>query len=303
MTPRSRRPGVSILGLSLVLGILGACSSASEEATSPPAATEAGEPAVAGDDGLSQAIETANVPCSTLPPWSGGVDVLIWIVNTATADEIAQIDAELAASPVVEAVTFFDQSETFAEFQDFSGDTPILGVDMDVADMPTRFAVRVTDPADDNSRAIVQAFDPRLVVESVTAMPELCANPNFDAGTVCAELGLPSPATVFLDPSASQASIDRVGQALGEVDTFDSLTFTSQEEASAGFSEALDPIGLDETFQEQLVQDTDASDLPASYTLDVVPGTEQEALIDELRRDREVFAVLYLPGGCVRNDN
>lgn len=110
--------------------------------------------------------------CDRIEEWEGGVDAIVFLEPEATAQQIAAIEATLAADGSL-AYVFVDQTAAFEEFQALFSNSDQIRTSVTVEEMPASFRVSVADGAAlDNDSALVQALQVEPVVNDVVLSSE-----------------------------------------------------------------------------------------------------------------------------------
>lgn len=100
-----------------------------------------------------------------------GVDVIVFLQPDVRTSVLDEINDELESEPAVESVEFFDQRESYEEFQKFFADEPEL-VDSVTPDiLPPSFRLGLSEPVDESVDRIVESMEGRSGVREVTRGP------------------------------------------------------------------------------------------------------------------------------------
>jgi len=91
---------------------------------------------------LQQGVQNAN------NRFKGGIEFIVYLQPTVSADQTASIKRELEANPDVKSATYVNQDETYQEFKALFKDTPQLVQSVDPSVLPPSFRVapRIKDP-------------------------------------------------------------------------------------------------------------------------------------------------------------
>lgn len=90
----------------------------------------------------------------------GGLrSLIVWMEADATAEQLAVVEATLAASGFVESVTFIDQETSYAEFEAYWADSPEILAAVTEEQLPTSFQVVLAEPLDVELAVVAAEFD------------------------------------------------------------------------------------------------------------------------------------------------
>ncbi|MEV1238932.1 permease-like cell division protein FtsX [Nonomuraea sp. NPDC049750] len=252
----------------------------------------------AGDE---QRAVAANPPISE----KGPQEVRLFLCSTgskspdcagsATAEQVAALQATLSERPDVEWLSFEDQATAYKSFrQHYAGNNAVLdGVEM--SDMFASFRVKLKPGADVDALIQKAKATGGVVSASRTSLNALtgAAEPPKMEVTVflCGDhSSMPAcGAVVTRGPSKKVQMISREGKritpaqqravatAIDRMPDVASVHFEDQQEAYENFRRSY-------AGNKALVQATKPSDMPISFRLAMKPASHGDAMIDKLRR-------------------
>jgi cell division transport system permease protein len=102
--------------------------------------------------------------------WEGGVDLSIWMANTASEQQLSAVETELESSPDVEQVTFVNKQAAYDEAQRLFANQPDMLESLTVESMPPSF--RVVPASPELIRTVGDRFELEAGVQDVTYAEE-----------------------------------------------------------------------------------------------------------------------------------
>jgi cell division protein FtsX len=214
---------------------------------------------------------------------------VIWLRLGVEVDEVADLDAFLAASPSVNSFRYVDEQETFETFEEFFADEPEMAGLVTPDSLPTTFEVTFDEGAD--TAVIVSEIEAFGVVDDVEldSADSVCSEELAALVATCTQPT--NDLLVWLEPGVDQTTVDAVASSLASSPVVSESRYVGPDETLAEFQDLF-------VNNPEVLDLMDKEDLPTSFevTPSDKPGADEpsadedwERQIDQLRTALEAI--------------